>query len=170
MYVTRPLSMYRRSPSTLSIPPPDAPYSGYLVITDEEAEAEDACCWRLFRRKRVKKLPFPQDKIFSITHGSEYEQTSNTKVWFLPVPDHPLSSNRYYVIRAKGRNKGYVSQWIALLFCPYGLIIKLMLIGFLISKPAFCAKNHLAIINIYTSTTSFLLEFGLRLTLPQKLA
>ncbi|RDY06549.1 hypothetical protein CR513_09443 [Mucuna pruriens] len=106
MYVTRPLSMYRRSPSTLSIPPPDGPYSGYLVITDEEAEAEDMCCWRLYRRKKVNKLPFPQDKIFSITHASEYQQTSNTKVWFLPVPDHPLASNRYYVIRAKGKQKG----------------------------------------------------------------
>ncbi|KAG2384211.1 hypothetical protein LR48_Vigan10g223400 [Vigna angularis] len=106
MYVTRPLSMYRRSPSTLSIPPPDGPYSGYLVITDEEAEAEDTCCWRLCRHKKVKKLPFPQDKIFSITHASEYQQTSNTKVWFLSVPDHPLSSNRYYVIKAKGRHKG----------------------------------------------------------------
>ncbi|TKY50080.1 hypothetical protein E2542_SST27534 [Spatholobus suberectus] len=106
MYVTRPLSMYRRSPSTLSIPPPDGPYSGYLVITDEEAEAEDMCCWHLYRRKKVKNLPFPQDKIFSITHASEYQQISNTKVWFLPVPDHPLSSNRYYVIRAKGRHKG----------------------------------------------------------------
>lgn len=98
--------MYRRSPSTLSMPPPDGPYSGYLVITDEEAEAEDTCCWRLCRRKKVKKLPFPQDKIFSVTHASEYEQTSSTKVWFLPVPDHPLASNRYYVIRAKGRQKG----------------------------------------------------------------
>jgi len=100
--------MYRRSPSTLSIPPPDGPYSGYLVITDEEAEAEDMCCWRLYRRKNVKKLPFPQDKIFSISHASEYQQTSNTKVWFIPVPDQPLSFNRYYVIRAKGRHKGYV--------------------------------------------------------------
>ncbi|KAK7381152.1 hypothetical protein VNO78_33678 [Psophocarpus tetragonolobus] len=31
------------SPSTLSIPPLAGPYSGYLVITDEEAEAEDIC-------------------------------------------------------------------------------------------------------------------------------
>lgn len=125
--------MYRRSPSSLEIPPPDAPYSGYLVITDEEAEAEDTCCWRLCRRKRVKKLPFPQDKIFSVSHASEYEQTSNTKVWFLPVPDHPLSSNRYYVIRAKGRHKGYVicdsvALCTLLLFCLYRSIIELMLI------------------------------------------
>ncbi|KAL1291799.1 hypothetical protein HN51_060310 [Arachis hypogaea] len=106
MYVTRPLSMYRRSPSTLEVATPDAPYSGYLVITDEEAEAEDACCWRLCRRKNVKRLPFPQDKIFRVSHSSEYQQTSDTKVWFVPVPNHPLSSNRYYIIRARGRYKG----------------------------------------------------------------
>ena len=128
MYVTRPLSMYRRSPSTLSISPPDAPYSGYLVTTDEEAEAEDTCCWRLCRHKKVKMLPFPQDKIFRITHLSEYQQISDTKVWFVPVPDQPLSSNRYYVIRAKGRYKGYAyALWSC--FFPYGLIIKLKLTG-----------------------------------------
>ncbi|CAI8594183.1 unnamed protein product [Vicia faba] len=108
MYVTRPLSMYRKSPSTSEIPPPDAPYSGYLVITDEEAEDEDTCCWRMCRRKNVKRLPFPQDKTFSVFHPSENEQASSIKVWFLPVPDHALSSNRYYVIRAKGRHKGKV--------------------------------------------------------------
>lgn len=108
MYVTRPLSMYRKSPSSLEIPPPDAPYSGYLVITDEEAEYEDTCCWRICRRKNVKKLPFPQDKLFSVFHPSENEQTTSIRVWFLPVPDHSLSSNRYYVIRAKGRHKGKV--------------------------------------------------------------
>ena len=108
MYVTRPLSMYRKSPSTLSMEPPDAPYSGYLVITDEEAEAEDSFCWGICKRKKVKKLPFPQDKILTIFHSSEYGETTATKVWFLPVLDKPLSSNRYYVIRAKGKYKGYV--------------------------------------------------------------
>ncbi|KAE9612597.1 hypothetical protein Lalb_Chr06g0174751 [Lupinus albus] len=107
MYVTRPLSMYRKCPSALEVAPQDAPYSGYLVITDEEAESEDSFCWNLFKYKKVKKFPFPQDKIFTIiSHDSEYQQISATKVWFLPVPDHPLSSNRYYVIRAKGRHKG----------------------------------------------------------------
>lgn len=143
MYVTRPLSMYRRSPSTLSMPPPDGPYSGYLVITDEEAEAEDTCCWRLCRRKKVKKLPFPQDKIFSVTHASEYEQTSSTKVWFLPVPDHPLASNRYYVIRAKGRQKGYVClcvHYAFVVYMEYGTIIKLMLKWFFLI--VFCADHY----------------------------
>ncbi|KAI4346785.1 hypothetical protein L6164_007653 [Bauhinia variegata] len=106
MYVTRPLSTYRRSPSTLSIPAPAAPYSGYLVISDEEAEAEDAYCWGLCQHKRVERLPFPQDKILTITHPSEYQDTSSIKVLFIPVPDHPLSANRYYVIRAQGKYKG----------------------------------------------------------------
>ncbi|KAM0955466.1 hypothetical protein ACFX2A_024346 [Malus domestica] len=59
MYVTRPLSMYWKSPSTLSIHPPDAPHSGFMVITDEDAEAHDASCWRLCKRRKVSKLPFP---------------------------------------------------------------------------------------------------------------
>ncbi|KAH7515359.1 hypothetical protein FEM48_Zijuj10G0018100 [Ziziphus jujuba var. spinosa] len=37
MYVTRPLSMYRRHPDTLTLPPSDGPNSGYLVILDDEA-------------------------------------------------------------------------------------------------------------------------------------
>ncbi|KAJ7974219.1 DUF1262 family protein [Quillaja saponaria] len=110
MYVTRPLSMYRKSPSTMSIQPLDAPYSGYLVITDEEAEAEDSYCWGTCKHKKVKKLPFPQDKILTVYHSSEYERTSATKVWFIPVPNQPLSSNRYYVIRAKGKYKGKASK------------------------------------------------------------
>ncbi|KAK4542842.1 hypothetical protein RGQ29_033174 [Quercus rubra] len=106
MYVTRPLSMYRKSPSTLSTKPPDAPYSGYLVITDEEAEAQDTFCWGLCKRKKVKKLPFPQDRILTIVYSPEYGETTATKVLFIPVLDKPLSSNRYYVIRAKGKYKG----------------------------------------------------------------
>lgn len=106
MYVTRPLSMYRKSPSTLSIKPPDAPHSGYMVITDEEAESKDTSCWGLCKRGKVKKLPFPQDKILTIVYTSDYQEATTTKVWFIPVLDQPLSSNCYYVIRANGRHKG----------------------------------------------------------------
>ncbi|PQM39380.1 uncharacterized protein Pyn_14346 [Prunus yedoensis var. nudiflora] len=106
MYVTRPLSMYRKSPSTLSIKPPDAPHSGYMVITDEEAESKGTSCWGLCKRGKVKKLPFPQDKILTIVYTSEYQEATMTKVWFIPVLDQPLSSNCYYVIRANGRHKG----------------------------------------------------------------
>lgn len=105
--------MYRKSPSTLSIEPPDASYSGYLVLTDEEADLQDTLCWRscgVCKRKSVKKLPFPQDKILSVIYTSEYNEAPTTKVWFLPVPGKPLASNCYFIIRAKGRHKGYI--WI----------------------------------------------------------
>ncbi|XP_059651103.1 uncharacterized protein LOC132298750 [Cornus florida] len=109
MYMTRPLSVYRNCPSALSIQAPEAPFSGYLVVRDEESEAQDTFCWGVLKTKRVTKLPFPQDQILKVVHSSEHEgQTSVTKVWFIPVLDQPLSSNRYYVIRAKGKYKGKV--------------------------------------------------------------
>ncbi|XP_044478970.1 uncharacterized protein LOC123205959 [Mangifera indica] len=106
MYVTRPLSMYRNFPSALSVEPREGPYSGFLVITDEEAEAEDSFCWGACKFRSVKRLPFPQDKLLTVVHSSDYQEISKTKVLFIPVLDQPLSSNRYYVIRAKGKYKG----------------------------------------------------------------
>ncbi|KAG8472333.1 hypothetical protein CXB51_035366 [Gossypium anomalum] len=107
MYVTRPLSLYRKSPNALEDEPPaEGPYSGYLVITDEEAEEQDTFCFGAIKRKAVEKLPFPQDKILNVVHSSEVEDTMVTRVWFIPVLDQPLASNHYYVIRAKGRYKG----------------------------------------------------------------
>ncbi|XVF18593.1 hypothetical protein REPUB_Repub11eG0036400 [Reevesia pubescens] len=107
MYVTRPLSLYRKSPSALEDEPPaEGPYSGYLVITDEDAEEQDTFCFGACKRKAVEKLPFPQDKMLNVVHSSEVEETMVTRVWFIPVLDQPLSSNRYYVIRARGRYKG----------------------------------------------------------------
>ncbi|KAF2313735.1 hypothetical protein GH714_013047 [Hevea brasiliensis] len=47
MYVTRPLSLYRKFPSALSADTPEGPYTGYLVITDEESEAQDTYCFVL---------------------------------------------------------------------------------------------------------------------------
>ncbi|KAM5581046.1 hypothetical protein ABKV19_010319 [Rosa sericea] len=110
MYVTKPLSMYRKSPNTLSIQPPDAPYSGHLVVTDEEAEAQDSCCWGICKRDQIKQLPFPQDKILTVVYTSDYQEAYTTKVWFIPVLDQPLSSNCYYVIKANGRHKGKVCR------------------------------------------------------------
>ncbi|XVE53110.1 hypothetical protein DITRI_Ditri02bG0178100 [Diplodiscus trichospermus] len=107
MYVTRPLSLYRKSPSALEAEPPaEGPYSGYLVIKDEAAEEQDTFCFGACKRKGVEKLPFPQDKLLNVVHSSDVEETMVTRVWFIPVLDQPLSSNRYYVIRAKGRYKG----------------------------------------------------------------
>ncbi|KAL5741695.1 hypothetical protein ACOSP7_028427 [Xanthoceras sorbifolium] len=106
MYVTRPLSMYRNFPSSLSIEPQEGPNSGFLVITDEEAEAEDTFCWGACKLRQVQRLPFPQDKILSVVHSSDIEETIVTKVLFIPVLDQPLSSNRYYVVRANAKYKG----------------------------------------------------------------
>ncbi|KAL6959944.1 hypothetical protein U1Q18_040093 [Sarracenia purpurea var. burkii] len=105
MYVTRPLSLYQNFPTACSAQPPEAPYSGYLVVTDEEAEAHKPFCWGVCKNKKVTKLPFPQDKILKIVH-SDYEEASVTKVWFIPVLDQPLSSNHYYIIKAEGKHKG----------------------------------------------------------------
>ncbi|XP_031279348.1 uncharacterized protein LOC116137787 [Pistacia vera] len=106
MYVTRPLSLYRNFPSNLSVEPQEGPLSGFLVITDEEAEAEDSFCCGTCKLRRVKRLPFPQDKLLTVIHSSDYQEIGNTKVLFIPVLGQPLSSNRYYVIRAKGKYKG----------------------------------------------------------------
>ncbi|GAB4831775.1 hypothetical protein Ancab_005787 [Ancistrocladus abbreviatus] len=104
MYVTRPLSLYRKSPSALSVQPPDeAPHKGFIVVKDEEAEEEDSYCWGACDHREVKQLPFPQNKILAVVHPSD---ASVTKVWFLPVLNQPLSSNHYYVIKAKGKYKG----------------------------------------------------------------
>ncbi|KAF5456998.1 hypothetical protein F2P56_021138 [Juglans regia] len=102
MYVTRRLSEYRRDPSKLSTPPPTAPNSGYMVIMDTALETEETCCWGLCDSNEVKKLPFPQNKTLFVSHSDHpiYE------LLFIPVLDEPLSSNRYYVIHAKGRSKG----------------------------------------------------------------
>ncbi|KAM7255928.1 hypothetical protein ACFE04_011669 [Oxalis oulophora] len=111
MYATRPLSLLRKHPSTLTKKPDDeeGPYSGYLVITDEEAETQDTSCWGLCKNKVVQKLPFPSDKILRISYFDDnfYQQEiSATKVFIFPVLDQPLSSNRYHVIRAKAKYKG----------------------------------------------------------------
>lgn len=122
MYITRPRSAYRKFPGSLSVKPePDATYSGHLVISDEESEAMDSYCCGLWKSDRIKKLPFPQDRILKIVHSSSHEEASVTKVWLVPVLDMPLSSNRYYVIKAKGRCKGYVRCSFRLLVLIHSL-------------------------------------------------
>ncbi|XP_052196771.1 uncharacterized protein LOC127804085 [Diospyros lotus] len=107
MYVTRPLSLYRNFPDARSEQPPPDPCSGYLIVTDEEADERDYFCWGLCKKKKISKLPLPQDRILKVVHLSEHDDPSETKLWFIPVLDQPLSSNRYYAIRASGKYKGY---------------------------------------------------------------
>ena len=111
MYVTRPLSMYKRDPAALSNPPPEGPNSGYLVILDEEAQAYT--CFGMCKDSSIKHLPFPQNKNLSITYTSG-ENTIYDKIIFIPVLNQPLSSNCYYVIRRQGKHQGYVFYIIKL--------------------------------------------------------
>ncbi|XP_077236560.1 uncharacterized protein LOC143878130 [Tasmannia lanceolata] len=102
MYVTRPLSLYRKSPEAAVMSPPEGPNSGYLVLFDEESEAEAT----------IRDLPFPQNKILTVKYTKSQGKTQHThsdKVLFIPVMDQPLSSNRYYVIRADGKHQGKAS-------------------------------------------------------------
>ncbi|OIW16757.1 hypothetical protein TanjilG_06938 [Lupinus angustifolius] len=108
MYVTRPLSMYKRNPAALSQAPPPGPNSGYLVIFDEEAETYN--CFGLCKDYIIRDLPFPQNKNLTVNYSSHQNKNStvnhSSDALFIPVLDQPLSSNCYYVIRRKGKYKG----------------------------------------------------------------
>ncbi|KAI4314009.1 hypothetical protein L6164_026952 [Bauhinia variegata] len=105
MYVTRPLSMYKRDPAALSLPP-EAPNSGYLVIFDEEVQTY--CCFGLCKDSSIKHLPFPQNKNLTICYY-DGENTLLDKVVFIPALNLPLSANQYYVIRRQGKHQGNAS-------------------------------------------------------------
>ncbi|KAJ4706741.1 Protein of unknown function (DUF1262) [Melia azedarach] len=111
MYVTRPLSMYRRDPSALSLPPPEGPNSGILVILDEEAQP--TCCFGSCKSNELRELPFPQNKnlrtYFTTTSNNGNHSSTDyhySKVVFVPVLNQPLSSNQYYAIQPRGRHQG----------------------------------------------------------------
>ncbi|KAF8364989.1 hypothetical protein HHK36_033005 [Tetracentron sinense] len=112
MYVTRPLSHYKQFPSSLSSPPPEGPNSGYLVIQDEESideESVETQCFGLRKDPSIKDLPFPQNKrLIAVYTTSDRKDVSSHqyKVFLIPVLDHPLSSNRYYIIKAQGKHQG----------------------------------------------------------------
>ncbi|KAJ9140651.1 hypothetical protein P3X46_031270 [Hevea brasiliensis] len=108
MYVTRPLSMYQRDPSALSLPPPEGPNSGILVIQDEEAY-QPTCCFGLCKSNLVRNLPFPQNKNLKVHYTRQtgkHQQVYINRVLFIPVLNLPLLSNQYYCIERKGRHKG----------------------------------------------------------------
>ena len=109
MYVTRPLSLLRRSPDLLSLVPQEGPSLGYLILFDEECET--TTCFGLCKETSIRALPFPQNKdltVFYTEHHGEHTATYCDDVLFIPVVDQPLSSNRYYVIKRRGKHKGYV--------------------------------------------------------------
>ncbi|KAL8471903.1 hypothetical protein ACS0TY_029222 [Phlomoides rotata] len=86
MYVTRPRSCYRNFRGALSEQPrADAPYTGHLVVSDEESEAMDSFCCGIWKNHKIKRLPFPSDKILQVVHSSLQEEATVTKIWFIPV-------------------------------------------------------------------------------------
>lgn len=121
MYATVSLEAYKQAAATNGntqqggalFPPPEGPYSAYLVFQQNEDEGEDeqgACCWGCCCNE-LRELPFPQDKCLKTVYRTQNGQNSSThtdKVYFIPVLGQPISSNRYYVIRAERKYKGLV--------------------------------------------------------------
>ncbi|KAM1214627.1 hypothetical protein ACFX2J_011159 [Malus domestica] len=107
MYVTRPLSMYKKSPEDLSLPPPEGPNSGILVIQDEEAET--TCCFGLCKSHELLDMPLPQNKNLKlryVTQTGQSQHVSHFYTAFIPVLNQPLASNRYYAIQSRGKLEG----------------------------------------------------------------
>lgn len=114
MYVTRPLSMYRKFPASLDSAPLEGPNSGVLVILDEEAEP--TCCFGKCKWDELPALPFPQNKSLKTRY---YVYTGQgffilqDKVILIPVLNKPLSSNLYYAIQPCGSHQGYAHAHIS---------------------------------------------------------
>ncbi|KAJ0253357.1 hypothetical protein HA466_0110550 [Hirschfeldia incana] len=106
MYVTRRLSGYQRNPLELEQQPPEGPNSGILVIQDEESRP--LSCFGLCYCQDLKGLPFPQNAKLTVSY-SDGDDFFHDPVLFIPVPDQPLSSNCYYVIRRRGKHSGEAS-------------------------------------------------------------
>ncbi|MCL7047515.1 hypothetical protein MKW94_012399 [Papaver nudicaule] len=97
MYATRPLSLYLEDPNELSWLAPGEAHgsSGCLFITDNKEESV------VLKDGRGFLFPHNYRKGVGYYRGIEWE-----KVWFIPVPDQPMSPNIYHVIRANDRHKG----------------------------------------------------------------
>ncbi|XP_051230775.1 uncharacterized protein [Lolium perenne] len=112
MYATKPLSLFKSHPDTASQPPPEGPNSGYIVVKgDDDGEDGETCCWGQCGGTRVRDLPFPQDRVLTLRYTEHHGESSSTytdSVVFVPVPDAPLASNRYYAVIATGKHKGLV--------------------------------------------------------------
>ncbi|CAH8382502.1 unnamed protein product [Eruca vesicaria subsp. sativa] len=106
MYVTRRLSEYQRNPLELEQQPPEGPNSGVFVIQDEESRP--VSCFGLCYGQDLKSLPFPQNVKLTVSY-SDGDDFDHDPVLFIPVPNQPLSSNCYYVIRRRGKHSGEAS-------------------------------------------------------------
>ncbi|KAM0868179.1 hypothetical protein ACQ4PT_041489 [Festuca glaucescens] len=112
MYSTKPLSLFKSHPETAARPPPEGRNSGYIVVKgDEDEDDDETCCWGQCGATRVRDLPFPQDRVLTLSYTErqgERRRTYTDSVVFVPVPDQPIASNRYYAIVATGKRKGLV--------------------------------------------------------------
>lgn len=109
MYVTRPLSLYKKSAEALSLSPPEGPNSGILVIQDEDLETTSFL--GLGKYHEVKGLPFPHNLNLELFYRSGISLNRTTHyhhLAFIPVLNQPLSSNNYYVVHLNGKKRGEV--------------------------------------------------------------
>ncbi|KAL5791049.1 hypothetical protein ACOSQ2_005937 [Xanthoceras sorbifolium] len=147
MYVTRPLSMYKKFPSALQLPPPEGPNSGILVILDEEAEP--TCCFGTCKSDELLELPFPQNKNLRTrysTSTNDGTHVSYNKFVFIPVLNQPLSSNCYYAIQPRGSHKGSNEEdMTTCCFCRVVSDVK---------PQAFDPKNHYQQFEIFSKGSS----------------
>ncbi|KAL1202374.1 hypothetical protein V5N11_008979 [Cardamine amara subsp. amara] len=110
MYVTRHLSEYQTNSSDLTQSLPEGPNSGVLVIQDEESKP--TCCFGSCYAGELKGLPFPQNAKLTVTYSTgtgNQRRSYHDPVLFIPILDQPLDSNRYYVIRRRGKHSGGAS-------------------------------------------------------------
>ncbi|KAF8701970.1 hypothetical protein HU200_033304 [Digitaria exilis] len=102
MYTTKPLSLFKSHLEAAAEPPPEGRNAGYLVVKNarDDEDGEMSC---FSPTGRVLGLPFPQNRVLTVEHGDDSEHFV-----FVPIPDQPLASNRYYILVPSGKNKGLV--------------------------------------------------------------
>uniref|UniRef100_A0A0E0LUY5 Uncharacterized protein n=1 Tax=Oryza punctata TaxID=4537 RepID=A0A0E0LUY5_ORYPU len=100
------------NPDAAAEPPPEGPGSGILVVEDEAAVERATRWWGLWVDREVYGLPFPQSRKLKVEYTTSRNHRTHTDrddVVFVPVVGQPLSSGRYYAVRATGRHAGKVS-------------------------------------------------------------
>uniref|UniRef100_A0A0E0AVA3 Uncharacterized protein n=1 Tax=Oryza glumipatula TaxID=40148 RepID=A0A0E0AVA3_9ORYZ len=81
MYTTKPLSAFAGHPEAASRPPAAAAAeggcSGYLAVKSDEEGTDETRCWGLRSQPRVRGLPFPQNRVITVSDPSlgEYADT-----------------------------------------------------------------------------------------------
>ncbi|KAJ3677511.1 hypothetical protein LUZ60_003235 [Juncus effusus] len=112
MYTTKPLSTLKATQSATQQLPQEGPNSGYLALQETDPDhSTNTCCFNICCGPRIKDVPFPQNKIWTLKFSRQEGENRNyyfKRVLFVPVLNLPLAANRYYVVVAKGKRKGQV--------------------------------------------------------------